>query len=118
MSVTLGPYTFARGEIIPASRQYSSPEEVAKSEDGVVYVAGGNYDEEIIHVKIIDSKSAVDDLIAWIRNGVRYAMNTFSFVDGYGTTRVVRYWGRQTIRQRIIGTEVVEIEIPLRVEVS
>ena len=117
MSVQIGPYTVTRAPILPHKRRSTTTQKVDKAEDGSVGVSEKHYDDDIIYAVIRCDIQTAYDLYHWIKNGVRYSSQAFSYIDEDAVSRTVRYW-KQSVEYRIIGGDLAEMELPLRKEVA
>jgi len=116
MSVIIGPYTIARGEILPADRESTTPQEVVVAGDGSVHVSDSNYDEHFIEMTLRDDITQLTNVVNYLRNGVRYRAIPFLVTDGFGTQYLVRYWDKK-LRWKHPGAGLIELVLTLRVEV-
>lgn len=113
----IGPFTLSRGQIVPATTDYKTPQKTVLAYDGSVTVIDYGFpDEEFIRAKVRLPEDEADKIISFLRNGMGYARTAFSIVDGYGDTHVVRFWDRK-IRKRVIASNVVELDLLFRKEV-
>lgn len=116
MSVIFGPYEIERGEILPATREYKSPQKVTVADDGSPHVAESGYDEEYLNATLIDDSGQIENVIYYIRNGVRYSAVAFYVTDGFGVQRQVRFWASR-FKPKIVAGSLWELKVKLRVEV-
>ena len=118
MAITIGPYTITRGEILPMERESRTAQNVEESEDGSVYVVERDYDEMFLKSRVKDSLSNIENLVYFLRNGVRYSAVPFFITDGFGRSWNVRYWGGRNIKWTMIGASLFEMNLVFRVEVA
>ncbi len=117
MSITVGPYTVSRGEILPHDREAQTAQSVDEAEDDSVYVSERLNDVQFITARLRDNLTTIENVIYYIRNGVRYAAVPFWITDGFGRQWNVRYWGGKSIKWKYVGADLVEVNLKLRVEV-
>ena len=116
MSMTIGPHEVDRGEILPASRDFVTAQRVVVDDGGGVHVAETNYDEQFLKVTLKDTRTAIENVVYFIRNGVRYRAIAFYVIDGFGTSWQVRYWSGK-LQPKIVAGNLWQIKLIFRVEV-
>jgi hypothetical protein len=112
----IGPYTITRGTMVPYQVDDETRQVKLEAEDGSVTVTEPAFNSvRFMRPKIkVPQAEAVE--IANFLLAVGYARDTFTYVDGFGTSHTVRYWDKK-IRQRNIAGGLVEMDILLRREV-
>lgn len=98
MPCTIGPYEVTRGEILPYRIDAKSPQAAVTTRSGAVYVAERPFQEQFFSVKLSDSRALLMEVFDFIRYGCRFRAVPFTYIDGRGTSWLVRYWGRNDIR--------------------
>lgn len=112
-----GPYEVAEGGISPAKRSRETGQAINIDGDGQVIVNEIPYDVEYFQVTIRVTRSLGEDIFSYITNGLRYAATPFVFVDDYGVSRWVRYWGKKKIEMTDVNIGLVQMKLLLRKEV-
>lgn len=117
MALKIGPYTVTRGALLPYSMSGVTTQSVDEALDGSVVVVDAPYVARIFEATIQVPVNEAEDILGFIVNGARFSAVPFVVVDGYGTARLVRWWGGREIEQRLIASGIVEMTLKFREEV-
>lgn len=113
----IGPYTVSRGAILPLTETTESEQTQTVMLDGSVAIFD-DWDCELKKVRIRVPRAEALNIRGFLRYGVRYAALPFEIQDDYGNTWWVRYWGGSKIDMETIVSNLVEMNLVFRVEVS
>ena len=113
----IGPYPVTRGAILPYSAKGSTKQKTSIDGDGGVVAHEVPFGEIFFRAVIHCSHEEGRVIAGYLRNGVRYSAVPFTFVDGFGTSRLVRFWDNDVNENYISGTEV-ELDLLFREEVA
>lgn len=116
MSFRIGPYTLEKGALLPYEERSSTEQGHSVDGDGGVIVHEYPYDEFYIRAVVKCSVTEANTIEGYLRNGVRYKAIPFQIEDGFGTTRLVRFWDDRVIKKHL-GADRVELDLLFREEV-
>lgn len=117
MSLKIGPYLVTKGALLPYEERGETDQDVDITSDGGVVVHERPFDTEYIRAVIKCQLDEARVISGYLRNGVRYRAIPFTIVDGFGTSRLVRFWDRR-VRSRHLGANRVELDLLFRQEVT
>lgn len=117
MSLKIGPYKLTKGALLPYDEKSSTTQKESIDGNGGVVVHERSYKEKFIRAKCKCSVAEARTLEGYLTNGVRYKAIAFELVDGFGTTRLVRFWDKDVHRKHL-GGDRVELDLLFREEVA
>jgi len=117
MSFQIGPYVIERGALIPYNDEATSDQVKQIDGNGGVVVTEATFTERFIRAVIKVSKAQADYLDGFLTNGVRFAGEYFTLVDGFGVSRNVRFWDRK-VNRKSIASGIVQMDLLFREEVA
>lgn len=113
----IGPYTVSRGSLIPYTVERRASQTRRKAADGsITVVEKPDRTERYFHTKIKVPRAEANKIADFLETGVGYARDTFTLVDGFGTSFTVRFWDGR-VRERFVASNVVELDLLFRREV-
>ena len=117
MSFQIGAYVVERGALIPYTDEAGTDQVKQIDGDGKVVVTEALFTTRYIKAVIKVTKEQADAIDGFLTNGVRFAGEIFVLVDGFGTSRNVRFWDKKV--QRIsIASDSVQMDLLFREEVA
>lgn len=116
MSLKIGPYELVKGALLPYDERGVTRQGYDVDGDGGVVVHDYPYDEFFIRAVVKCSVQEAATLEGYLRHGVRYRAVPLEIRDGFGTTRLVRFWDNEVHRKHL-GADRVELDLLFRVEV-
>lgn len=113
----LGPYTIL-GARYPYIEEHLTKQTYAEDGEGGVAVFESTWDAQYFRVKFkVSGRGNANDIRGFLRNGIRYRAKTFTYVDDYGNTYLVRYWDKR-VRMAQVAPGVYEFDVTMRREVA
>lgn len=115
--MNIGPYAITRGTKLPYKIKGDARQSVNVATNGGVNVGDDGWSTKLFTVTFSGSKQLMDGVFGYIMNGVRMAAIPFTYVDDYGKTWTVRYWGRSPPEYKSIASDLYEMTLVLRKEI-
>ena len=113
----IGPFTVSRGTMIPYVEDDRTSQVRKVAGDGSITVVEQGFASELFFrakIKVPrDEGTKIRDFL--LAKG--YASETFTYIDGFGTSFTVRFWDRR-VRRRNIGGSLVELDLLFRQEIA
>lgn len=117
MSLKIGPYELEKGALVPYEEKGVTDQESDTDGDGGIVVHERPWDVKFIRAVCRCTTDEARVIEGYLRHGVRYKAIPFEIVDGFGTTRLVRFWDDKVIKKHL-GNDRVELDLLFREEVS
>lgn len=114
--MTIGPYIIDGGTLAPYEQADQTNQRFDIDGDGGVITHSVPWDVEYFRAKFRCSKDIADGIRNFIKYGMNYRANTFTFVDPFGASHTVRYWDNK-IKRTFIAPDLYEMDIPMRRDV-
>lgn len=112
----IGPFIIPRGTEIPYELSAESPQRVNIAADGTVVVSPVGWSTKFFKLKFTATHQLAENVLTYVENGVRLSATPFVYIDDYGKTWMVRYWG-DSMKIKCIASDLYECTIVLRKEV-
>lgn len=110
----LGPFDIPSGER-SHSTEDSTDQDFNIDGDGNAIIYDSTYDNKIIKVSFRCDEDLAWNVRDFLVNGMRYRMRTFTFVDDFGVSHLVRYW-EKTFSKTFVAPDLWEVNLVLRKE--
>jgi hypothetical protein len=117
MSFKIGAYTIERGALIPYTDEATTNQGKQIDGNGGVVITETPYTERYIRAIIKVSTEQADYIDGFLTNGVRFAGEYFTLVDGFGVSRNVRFWDKK-VKRKSIASGIVQMDLLFRLEIA
>lgn len=112
----IGPYTITGGTISPYKVTDRAEQQHSIDGDGGVITFPSPFDTQYLKVQFRCDIGTADNIASFIKYGMGYRRDPWTFVDPFGASKTVRYWDGD-INRMYIAPDLVEMTMTLRVEV-
>ena len=117
MSLTIGPYTMAKGALLPYEERDTTRQRFDITGDGGVVTHDVGYKEEFVRAIIKCPRDEGRAIAGFLTNGVRFRAMPFILVDGFGRSLTVRFWDKKLYKKYVQGAQV-QMDLMFRIEVT
>lgn len=117
MSFKIGPHVVSRGALIPYEDKWRGGQMVQEDGNGGVIVSGKNYNVRFFRAVIRIPRDEALRIGGYLANNVKLTGTIITLVDGFGTTRSVRFWDNE-VSMLSIASDLVEMDLLFREEVA
>ena len=112
----IGPYTITGGTISPYAVTDRAEQQDSIDGDGGVITFPSPFDTQYLKIRFRCDIGTADNIASFIRFGMGFRRDAWTFIDPLGVSLTVRYWA-DDIDRMYIAPDLVEMKMTLRVEV-